>query len=1127
MKAMPSAMTLSFRAWIIFFFTAFAVLLGSPRGFAQTTATISGAVTDQSGGAIPRAQIAITNLDTGQSRTLEADDMGRYYAPALNPGRYKVSAAAQGFDRAIQSEITLTVGFEQVINFSLHPGQVSQTIEVTGEPPVVQTTSSNVAALVNSQTVRALPLNGRSFDQLIYLQPGVNVATSAGGSPNQGRGVKFSVGGARLTSNVFMLDGTDMNDAQNFTPGGAGGQLLGIESILEFQVITHNATAQYGRSMGGIINAVSKSGTNALHGSMYEFLRNSVLDAKNYFDDPDKPIPAFRRNQFGASAGGAIRRDHLFYFANYEGLRESLGVTKGGLVPDANARRGILPGLLPGETVLVPVDPRVKPYLDLYPPPNGPNIGGGVAKFFLSQKQPTRGDYGNTRLDWNMNEKNSFFGRYTMDDSSKLRQEATDHVLGLFAEDETHRNQYFTLGATQLIRPSVLNVARFGFNRSTTLVNLVNQADVSPSLSLIPGQPFGRIIVRGISPLGATINDPRYFRMNSFQPSDDLSITRGAHALKTGFIVERFQWNTANFNRIGGDYDFVSLAAFLQGTVDSVRAPFPGSEPNRGIRALLFGTYFQDDYRFSRRLTLNLGLRYEITTVPTEVNGKMSFMPDPSGTALVNQQPYAGNHLNFAPRFGFAWDPKGDGKTAVRGGAGIYYDQIVLNQFLNMFDRNPPQWLTVTLRGSAARFPNPLSGTIAALGPNFAFAKPPFTLQNAVFNDFKTPYSYHYNLTVQREIARQFVVSVGYVGSTGRHLIARSDGNTPIPIVLPGGRPCNPGAVSVTNPVLPAGTLCTPLIRIPDPEDDDKFTLVSSPRRNRAWGELQTRRLSGFSYYNSLQVLVSRRFARGLQVHGTYTYSRSIDTSAGLFSEEADNAATGIQIPDRPFNERGLSNFDIRHRAVFNFLYELPFGKNLQGFARQALDGWEIGSIATFATGVPFTVENRANRSQNGAVGANFSDRPNLVSGASNNPTHGVSRGCARLPAGTPVGTPTLYFDPCAFTPQVLGTFGNLGRNTLIGPGFSDVDFLVNKHFRRTERSELQFRAEFFNILNRPNFQAPTVETRRIFAGDSTSPIVTDPPTPPRFPAPSSSAGHLLRTTTTSRQIQFGLKFVF
>lgn len=1073
MSLISSIMERSSRTWArLFSFAVVIAFLHSPSVPAQTTATISGTVTDQSGAVLPGAQITIANLDTGQVRTLASDDVGHYYAPALNPGRYKVSAAASGFEGAVQSETTLTVGSEQVLNFSLRPGELSQKIEVTSELPIVQTTSSNVTELVNTQTVRALPLNGRSFDQLIFLQPGVSVATSAGSSPNQGRGSKFSVGGARLTSNLFLLDGTDMNDLQNFTPGGAGGQMLGIEAILEFQVITHNAPAQYGRSMGGIINAVSKSGGNTLHGDLYEFLRNSALDAKNYFDDPAQRTPPFRRNQFGAALGGPIRRDHVFYFANYEGLRESLGVSKRAIVPSASehARK---------------VDPAVLPYLNLYPAANQPD----GTTFLFSQKQPTRADYGTARIDFNLNEKNSFFARYTMDDSSKLRQDAPDHVVGLFAEDETHRNQYVSLGATRVFSPKLLNTARFGFNRSTALVSLFNQANVPASLSFIPGLTFGRIRIGGISPLGATINDPRFFFMNSFQPGDDLSISLGAHALKTGFIVERFQWNTANFNRIGGDYTFDSVQDFLNKNPRSVDAVFPGSDPTRGLRATLFGTYFQDDYRVNRRLTLNLGLRYELTTVPTEVNGKMSFLLDPSGTALVNQQPYAGNHLNFAPRLGFAWDIKGDGKTAIRGGWGIYYDQILMNQFLNLFDRNPTPdllhgWLTVQLQRTRTKpvpFPHPFDPVI----PN-----PQYSLQNAVFNDFKTPYSYQYNLTVQRELVRQLVVSLAYVGSLGKHLVERFDGNTPTRLA--------------------DGTL-----------------LAAGMRRNPKWEALQTRRLSGVSYYNALQISLKRRFSGSLQLQGSYTYSKSIDTSSGLFSEEADNAATGIENPDNIFNEKALSNFDVRHSAIINFLYALPFQKNHAGFTRQALSGWELGGITTFASGVPFTVENSANRSLNLATQANFSDRPNLAPGASNNPTHGVSAGCSypnlsgpptTIRAGTRVGTPTLYFDPCAFVPQPMGRFGNLGRNTLIGPGLSEIDFLVNKHIRLTERKELQFRAETFNLFNHPNFQGPNMTTRQIFTGD--------PPAggPPQL---SKSAAQLPRTTTTSRQIQFGLKLIW
>ena len=1045
-------------------------LLGSLSASAQTTATLSGTVCDQSGGVIPGAEVAVTNVDTQQSRILKTDAEGRFYAPALSPGSYKVSATASGFETLIRSGVTLTVGLEQVIKFTLKPGQVSVKVEVRSDTAAVQTTSASVSELVDSQKVRALPLNGRSFDQLIYLQPGVSVAAAAGSSPNQGRGVKFSVGGARLTSNTFMLDGTDINDSQNFTPGGAGGQLIGVESILEFQVLTHNAGAQYGRSMGGLINAVSKSGTNTVHGDLYEFLRNSVLDAKNFFDDGRAPIPPFKRNQFGGSVGGPIRRNRLFYFGNYEGSRERLGVSKFGLVPDANARQGIIPG-----QPRLNVDPAVVPYLNLYPVPNGASHGGGIAEVRFSQPQLSRGDYVTGKVDWNANDKGSVFLRYTLDDSKKLRQDAPDHVLGLFAEDEPHRNQYVTLSATRVVSQTMLNIARFGFNRSRTLVDLFNQANVSPDLSFIPGQPFGRISAKGLSTLGATINDPRFFRMNVFQPSDDLSITHGAHAVKLGFAAERFQWNTANFNRIGGDYVFDSLSSLLTARVQSVVVPFPGSEPNRGLRAIMLGTYLQDDYRVKPHLTLNLGLRYELTTVPIEVNNKMSFLLDPSDTTLKNQQPFAGNHANFAPRFGFAWDPKGDGKMSVHGGWGVYYDQILLNQFLNMFDRNPSPdlqhgWLTVTLQGANAPFPHPLAA---------ALVTPGFSLQNAVFNDFKSPYLYQYNLTVQREIAAHVVATIAYVGSSGRHLVERSDGNTPIPTVRPDG------------------TL---------------FTAASAPRRNPAWADLQTRRLSGLSYYNSLQLSVVRRFSRGLQLQGAYTYSRSIDSSSGLFSEEADNAATGTEIPDRLYNERGLSNFDIRHNAVINFNYELPLGRNLQGAPRELLNGWEFGGIASLASGVPFTVENSANRSQNKATGANFADRPNLAPGASNDPTRGISQGCPGFAAGTPVGTPDHYFDPCAFTPQPLGMFGNLGRNTLIGPGLTDFDFLMDKHFRVGERKELQFRAEFFNLMNHPNFEAPNATTRQIFS--ITGQL-------------SSSAGVLTKTTTTSRQIQFGLKFIF
>ena len=1102
------------------FFVLLIIVLSAVAIFGQgTSGTILGTVTDPQGAVIAGVAVSVKNLDTQRQRQVVTDSSGYYRVEALPVGRYEVRAERQGF-KVTLSSLTLTVGEEAVTNFKMEVGSLSEQVIVTSTGTEVETTTATMGGLVDEKKIRDLPLNGRSFDQLIYLQPGVTVATSAGSSPNQGRGTKFSVGGARLTSNLFMLDGTDMNDSQNFTPGGAGGQMFGVESIKEFKVITHNAPAEYGRSMGGIINAVSQTGTNNLHGDLFEFLRNSALDAKNYFDNASLPIPPFKRNQFGGAVGGPVLlphfgeggpaigyhgKDKLFFFANYEGLRETLGVTKNAVVPDANARTGKI-----GTATPITVNPAVVPYVNLIPVANGPLIltstgaPTGFAQLQFSQPQPVHVNYFTGRVDWNRTSKDSLFVRYTIDDSTKLRQDAPDHVMGLFAENETHRNQYVTLQDTRVLSANKVNQLRFGFNRSTLQVNLLNQANVPASLSFIPGQPFGHVTITGMSPLGTVVNDPRSFFMNSYQPSDDFSVTHGNHAFKTGVFIERFQWNTAAFNRIGGDYSFASLKDLLTANVKSVVVPFPGADPHRSIRATLFAGYFQDDWRATRRLTLNLGLRYELTTVPTEKFGQSSFLLTPSDTALQIHTPFAGNHKNFAPRVGLAWDVRGDGKTSVRAGFGIYYDQILLNQFLNLFDRNPNPdlksgWLTVTLPqpGIPAPFPNPLAAAQSA-GAGFA-------LQNTVFNNFKTPYLYQYSLEVQRQIAKNLVASVAYVGSRGKHLVERRDGNTPVPIVLAGGVPCNAGAVSATNPILPAGTLCTPKTAL---------------RRNSKWADMQTRSLDGLSWYDSMQVSVLRRFAGGLQVQAAYTWSKSLDTSSGLFSEEADNAATGVEIPDNIRNEKGLSNFDVRHNAIINALYELPFGKSLRGVGRQLFSGWQIGGIGTFAAGVPFTVENSANRSQNQATGSNFSDRPNLVTGASNNPTHGVSAGCTfgtgtsaiTVAAGTPVGTPSHWFDPCAFVPQPLGTFGNLGRNTLIGPGRSTVDFLVNKHFRISEKRELQFRTEVFNILNHPNFEAPNINFRRIFDGSGNL--------LPTF-------GQLTNTTSTSRQIQFGLKFIF
>src|SRR3989441_1935400 len=506
-------------------------LLCTPLVFGQgTSGTILGTVTDPQGAVIAGVTVSVKNLDTQRQRQVVTDGSGYYRVEALPVGGYEVRAERQGFKVTVSS-LTLTVGEEAVTNFKLEVGSLSEQVIVTSTGTEVETTTATMGGLVDEKKIRDLPLNGRSFDQLIYLQPGVTVATAAGASPNQGRGTKFSVSGARLTSNLFMLDGTDMNDSQNFTPGGAGGQMFGVESIKEFKVITHNAPAEYGRSMGGIINAVSNTGTNKIRGDLFEFLRNSALDAKNFFDIATDPIPPFTRNQFGGVIGGPMvlprfgeggpvvgyhGKNRLFFFANYEGLRETLGVTKNAVVPDANARTGKI-----GTATPITVNPAVVPYVNLIPVANGPLIltstgaPTGFAQLQFSQPQPVHVNYFTGRVDWNRTSNDSLFVRYTIDDSTKLRQDAPDHVMGLFAEDETHRNQYVTLQDTRVLSANKVNQLRSGFNRSTLQVNLVNQANVPASLSFIPGQPFGHVTITGMSPLGTVVNDPRSFFMNS------------------------------------------------------------------------------------------------------------------------------------------------------------------------------------------------------------------------------------------------------------------------------------------------------------------------------------------------------------------------------------------------------------------------------------------------------------------------------------------------------------------------------------------------------------------------------------------------------------------------------------
>jgi hypothetical protein len=584
---------------------AFDVLLFMPgRLYPQVAGgTISGTVTDASGAVIPNTQISIRNVATGLARAVTADTAGFYTAPNLLPGSYEVTATAPGFATVVETGMTLTVGAQQVLNLSMHVGQVTQRVEVTEAAPTVQLASSTISAVVDSTTVRELPLNGRSWTDLAALQPGVApVETHVQGDNLRGYGDEVSIAGGRPQQNNYRLDGVSVNDFANGGPGSVLGGNLGVDAIQEFSVLTSNYSAEYGKTSGGVVNAITRSGTNQFHGSVYEFLRNSALDARNFFDGV---IPPFKRNQFGAAAGGPIRKDRTFVFGDFEGIRQSLGLTSVVTVPSLAARVGNL------STGNVTVNPGAQKYLVLFPLPNGPLLGNGDQGIFtVPEQQITTENFFTIRVDHKLSEKDSLFGTYLFD---KTPQTAPDAFNDVLLGDLTKR-QIFVLEEDHIFNPALINSVRFGFNRDfvnhNTNIRAINPAAADPSLAAVPGQNAAAVLIGGLSPfLGGLITATPNERWNSFQGYDDAFLTKGLHSLKFGVAFERDQLNQLSNGSPAGEFHFGTLADFLTNKPKLFIATFPNLLTPRGIRQSIFGLYVQDDWRVRPNLTLNLGLR--------------------------------------------------------------------------------------------------------------------------------------------------------------------------------------------------------------------------------------------------------------------------------------------------------------------------------------------------------------------------------------------------------------------------------------------------------------------------------------------------------------------------------------
>lgn len=1042
---------------------------------AQTTSgSISGTVTDASGAGVPGAKVTAIDTQTGAARASVTGGDGRYQLPGLPPSIYDLRVEKEGFNTIIQQGIVLQVTQDAVLNVALRVGIVKQEFTVSAAPPLLDTTNAQVSGVVTEQTLTQLPLNGRDLSQLIQLQVGVAPVTNAGPNPfSEGNISKVAANGTRPTMTNNTLDGGDINDPGiNIPPGGTAGIQLGVDAIEEYRVILNPYDSQYGRNGGANVQYVTKSGTNDWHGGAYEFIRNSVLDASNFFDISK---PRYIRNQFGASFGGPIVHDRTFFFVNYEGLRERKGITDSLSVPDAKAHDGFLPNA-EGRLVFVGVDPRTAPLLAFYPVPNGAELGGGLALFTTSLLQPTREDYGIFRIDKILGLRDQFFMRYLIDDGQTTVPNLSTPVPG-FPGQNVSQDHYVMLSWPHSFSSGLLNEAKLNFNRTSYRSLTANQA--SPSISLSPGRPLGDISIGGVPTVGNNLIFPLGTTSNVFEGIDNVSYRRGSQNFRFGGDVKRLQINGPVDLFKNGGYSFFgptspvsvnpSLEAFLLGEP----AVYFGVDPtlansDRGFRQTYVGFYAQDDWKLSPRFTVNLGLRWEYWEAPTEAHGRASNIRNiVTDTAPTPGSVIANTPLDlWSPRLGFAWQPFGGEKTVVRGGLGIIRDQLWENLYGN------------------TRLYQPFYHAIEVIAPNFLTPPPSIAALGGTVSTIGSfgvtynpsqPYYVMYNFNVQQQLTPTTLLEIGYSGNRGLHLVRSGE----------------------ANPVI---------------------NVAARERINPNFGSIPLIATDAISNYNALQLSLLKRFSSGVMFQLSYTFSKALDDQSGTFPADYISESGVAQNFFNPNGDYGRSAFDRTHVFVGNFLYELPFGArnrlatNSTGFRGKLVGGWRLGGIVSLVSGSPFTANlGSFNNSENGA---NFpADRPDLKPGIK--------------PCSLSTGNPAAWFNPSGvFTLPPAGVYGNAGRNIMCGPPLKDFDFTVSKQVRLQERVGLEFRADLFNLFNHPNLSVP-VNTAAVgtSGGNGDQIFLGRDENGNAIPAPN--AGRIFQTVTTSRQIQFGLKMTF
>jgi hypothetical protein len=1021
----------------------------------STTSNLQGTVADSTGAVIPNAQVTAVNKATNLTRTTQSDASGNYLIPALPHGNYDVTVVAQGLGKQIVRGLTLDVGRTVAQNFTLKPAAVNETVEITGAAPVVESTTMTVGEVVNAQKVQDLPLNGRHMLELAAIVPGTVIPPATGflTAPIRGQGaLGVNTAGTREGTTNFMVNGINLVDMGN-------GQITfqpSINTISEFKMDNSTPSAEYGRNGGGVINVATRSGTNAFHGEVFDFLRNNAFDARNFFNKVGTPMSPFKRNDFGAAVGGPIWKDHSFFFVSYEGLRQrQLTPVSTTVLTDAQRQQVVTNG-----------DPIMQKLLPLIPQAtNGGNLfqGGLTTPVLLDQ---WTGDFRQV-----FSEKDTLHGFYVL--QRDLRHEPTsdgNDVPG--AGDVRHaRRQILTLDETHVVSNTMVNALRAGIQRIN--ITFIPENNMDPSaIGLNNGKtgPIGlpqfRVGGTNLS-FGGASNFPQGRADYTATLNDTVSYLRGNHNIRFGGEYRRYNGN--GFTNDDGSVSFANMAAFIAATPNG----FTVNSSNRSARVYesALGLFAQDSYKATRYLTLEFGLRWEWNTSPTEAGNRNSVF-DPTrdwllqvGTNGRNNVYNQNDHL-FQPRVGFAWDVLHDGRTVLRGGYGIMYDQPNPISFVSNYPYNVGLSFVPTKTVPTTSFATLLAD---AKGSGFTIA--------TVDPNYKDDYIQSWNLNLQREITPTLGVMIGYIGNEGTHLNQFVNVNQ----FVNGVRPF--AFLAANSPIqLPAGV---------------------------GLGNITERVSNGTSNYNAMWVSVTKRVTHGLQFGGNYTWSHAMDETSG------DNAGSTVTNALNPMLDYGPSNYDARHHLSFNAVYALPFkGSRL-------VQGWQAAGILALQSGNPLNVV-----AGNPGAGAGISSftglsgiRPDLVGPLpaigetllANGNVQWFSAATVCDPStGNGCGSGAVFAIPVAAGGNVFH-FGSLGRNAMVGPGFENVDFSITKTTKITERLSNEFRVETFDIFNHPNFSNPNTTAQ---FGSSNFGVISATRGAP------GDAG-------SSRQMQFAMKFIF